>query len=161
MGQRILFSLLVLVLLVVGALLGHPGQYPALASGDPTAITPDSIFTLVGQIIAPLVLLGTILIKLFNAINARVVEGTLDPKDVLKLFTLPEFWTAAIGAAAGILEVFFPNFILTPEQQALLANGIMAVVTALLNSLGQRANRAALPTVLMVEGKATRVVPRS
>lgn len=137
MSQRLLVALLTLALLIVGALAGNAGGYPALAAGG-TTVTPDYILTLIGQIIAPLGLLFTTLRGLFNAINARVLDGTLQPGDLGGLVTSLEFWTAAVSVVVGVGELFFRVTLFTPETQAIIANSLMAFFTALLNSFAQR-----------------------
>lgn len=162
MGQRIFSSFLFLVLIVIGVLLGQPaGAFPALsASAQTTAITPAYILELVGKIIVPATLLVGIARGLFQAINARVVAGTLNPADLVGLLRLPEFWTALISFAVGVVQVFTHVVILDEASQAVLVSSILGVVTILLNSLGARANKESVSTEMIVTGQAVKRTPR-
>lgn len=154
MGQRVLSSILLLVLLVVGALLTHqPGAFPALAASGNT-ITPDVIVELLGKIVAPALALLAIVRGLFLAINAKVVDGSLDPTDVIGLFRLPQFWTAVISTIVGIVQMFTHVVILDEASQAVLVTSILGIVGLLLNSLGQRVNKSETPTDMIVTGQA-------
>ena len=132
-GQRGVTTILYVVLLFVGALLGHPGSLPTGADGQ--SITPEFIL----QIVAPVGLLVTTVFGVFQAINARVVAGQIQPGDLLALGKLSEFWVGLVGTVVFGIHMFFKVAFLTPDQQAIVANALLAIFTGLLNSFGKRA----------------------
>lgn len=131
-GQRGAFAVLTVVLFVVGALLGTPGNFPVLEDGS--IFSPEFIT----QLLAPLGLLVGIVWTTFQNINQRVVEGVISPGDLLDLLKLKEFWTAILGVIVLVVGMFTDVEILTEEEQINIANGIALVITTLLGSWATR-----------------------
>jgi hypothetical protein len=146
-GQRGVTALLYLLLLVAGALLGHPGQLPAGLDGQ--TITPEFIL----QLVAPIGLLFTTITGVFQGISARVETGQIASGDLLALGSLSEFWVGLVSVLVFVIHTFFKVDFLTPDQQAVVANGLLAVFTALLNSFGQRSPGQALTNAQAVRVK--------
>ena len=143
-GQRGVTALLYTALLIIGALLGHPGNLPTGTDGQ--AITPEFIL----QLVAPIGLLITTIAGVFQSLNARVATGQIQPGDILALGKLSEFWMGLVGTAVFAIHTFFKVDFLTLDQQAVVANALLAVFTALLNSFGQRAPGETLTTAQVV-----------
>lgn len=134
-GQRGMTSIFYVILLIVGAALGTAGKFPLI--GD-TTITPEFLWNLVLQIATPTLLLFMLVKGVLDAINGRVTSQALAPGDFKPLLTLPEFWMGVVGTVVYILQVFFKITILDENTQAILANAILAVITQLLSSWGDR-----------------------
>lgn len=138
MGQRgLVAALTALVLLIFGAILGKPGEFPVVESQ--AVFTPDYVFALVGGVIAPL----GFLIKNFAALNRAIttrVNNPSDPfnaKDLWALFKSKEFWTYAVMAGVGIAQIFGLK-VISDEQQIVVVNGLLALSGVLLDSWGER-----------------------
>lgn len=148
-SQRLFVLLLTGALMVAGALLGTPGEFPVTADGS--YLTPDAMLTL----LAPLGLMLTTIIFLFNAIDTRVNSGDIEPNDILALLRLNDFWVALVGIVAGILQVFGVNFLQDAGSQAAAVNMIMAAVTLFLRDNAQRPSGMVVQTLMGGEKEIT------
>lgn len=138
MGQRgLIAALTALVLLIFGAILGQPGQFPVVESQ--AVFTPDYVFGLVGGLIAPLVLLIKNFAALNRALTTRVnnPNDPFNPNDVWMLLKSKEFWTYAVMAGVGIAQIFGVQ-VISEEQQIVIVNAALALSGVLLDSWGVR-----------------------
>lgn len=137
-GQRgLVAALTAIVLLIFGAILGTPGQFPVFESQ--AVFTPDYVFTLVGSVIAPLVLLVKNFAALNRALTTRVnnPNDPFNPNDFWALLKSKEFWTYTVMAGVGIAQMFGVK-VLSDEQQIVIVNGLLALSGVLLDSWGVR-----------------------
>ena len=131
-SQRLLWSVLMVLLLLGGALLGTPGEYPA--NEDGSLITPE----LVLELLAPLGMLAGISMFLTKSIKARVDNKQMKAGDVMALLKMEDFWVALVASVAGIAQLF--NIRLIDEgTQAMLVNVFRGLATLLLRDYAQRA----------------------
>lgn len=135
-NQRGVLAIFYVVLLFIGAALGNAGSLPVIGG---TTITPEYLWDLLLQIITPSILLIAMIKGVFDAINSRVYAEALSPGDLRPLLQLPEFWLSVVGAGVYIVQVFFKITLLDENTQGILANAILAVITQLLRSWGERA----------------------
>lgn len=152
-GQRMLITLLTLILTVCGFILGSV-DFPNIEIGDgvvapvegqvidveaQTVISPDFLIDTLGKALAPLALIAASLVALFRALSARV-NNPNDPfqaSDFLSLLKSKEFWTHIVALLVGAGQM--AGFRLIDEgQQAELVAGIMSITTVLLYSYGNR-----------------------
>lgn len=147
-GQRGVISILMVVLLIIGAVLGHPGQFPVI---NDTTITPEVLYQMIVNLVAPLILLFTVVSGVFAALNARVATSqtlrtqgvitksqAVEPGDIKAIFLLPEFWLGMVGAVVFIIQFFLHVTILDENAQGLIANAILAIIAGLTKSWGER-----------------------
>jgi hypothetical protein len=130
-SQRLFWFGLVIMLLIGGALLGDPGQYPA--TGDGSYLTPE----LVLEKLAPVGWLATITFTLFTAVRGRVDTGELNAGDVLALLKTEEFWIAVAGVIAVVFEIFGGK-VMDDGTQALIVNVGLGLATLILRDYGKR-----------------------
>lgn len=138
MGQRgLIGALTALVLLIFGAILGQPGQFPVVESQ--AVFTPDYVFSLVGGLIAPLVFLVRNFAALNRALTTRVnnPNDPFNPNDFWMLLKSKEFWTYAVMAGVGVAQIFGVQ-VISEEQQIVVVNAILMLSGVLLNSWGDR-----------------------
>lgn len=137
-GQRALvFTLTALVLLIIGAFLGQPGQFPVVESQ--TVFTPDYVFELVAGLIAPFMLLVQNFSSLLRAISSRAnnPDDPFKPSDMKSLFASKELWVYVVGAIVGIGQIFGAK-VLAEDVQIIIANGLMFMTKYLLDSWAER-----------------------
>lgn len=142
LGQRgLVAAITAIVLLIFGAILGTPGQFPVFESQ--AVFTPDYVFVLVGSVVTSLVLL----VKNFSALNKALTtrinnpDDPFNPADLKSLFGSKEFWVYAVAALVGIAQMFGVK-IVAEEQQIVIAVGLQALAGVLLNSWGDRPSGA-------------------
>ncbi len=135
-NQRGVISILYVILLLIGAAAGTPGQFPVTPEG--TVVTPEFLYELIVGVVGPLGLLAATIIGVFRSINARVNAEAIEPGDLAVIARLPEFWLGFVGTVVFIVQLFFNVQLLDENTQALVANAILAVISALLNSWGER-----------------------
>ena len=133
-NQRGFMAVLTLVLLVMGAIIGG-GRFPLI---EGTEFTPELVLNLILQVIAPLVLLYRLFQAFLGAINARVATQAIDPGRITELFRLPEFYLAAVGTFVFVIETLTGVQLFDEQTQALIANAVLAIISALLKSWGER-----------------------
>lgn len=136
-GQRTLvFALTAIVMLLFGAFLGMPNRFPIV---EGTEFSPETIFNLVGGVIAPLVLLVKSFAELSRALSARVnnPDDKFKPSDFRSLLSAKEFWVYVVSAGVGISQIFGVK-VMPEEEQIVVANGLMAMANYLLQSWGER-----------------------
>lgn len=137
-GQRgLVAALTALVLLIFGAILGKPGEFPVVEAQ--AVFTPDYVFTLVGSVVAPLVFLVMNFAALNRAITTRVnnPNDPFNPSNLLDLLKSKEFWTYAVMAVVSIGQIFGMK-VLAEDQQIVIVNGLLALSGVLLDSWGER-----------------------
>lgn len=151
-GQRgLVFALTAIVLLIIGAFLGKPGEFPTVESQ--TVFSPDLLFNLIGGLIAPLILLVQNFGALLKAITARSnnPDDPFKPSDLKSLFTSKEFWVYVVSAAVGLAQIFGAK-VLDAETQIVISNGLMYMAKYLLESWGERPS-GDVQTVQVIELK--------
>ena len=137
MSQRLFFAILIAVLFVV---IGTA----AWTQGNSVFIDTANLNAALISIIAPVILIVSTVNQFFNVVDARVADGKLQPGDIVALFTMSEFYVALVAAASGLLQVFSFE-LLSPDTQAVLVNGLLALATVVLRSLSNRAPTDPLP----------------
>lgn len=138
MGQRgLIAALTALVLLIFGAILGQPGQFPVVESQ--AVFTPDYVFGLVGGLIAPLALLIKNFASLNKALTTRVnnPNDPFNPNDFWALLKSKEFWTYVVAAGVALCQIFGAK-VISEDEQIIVVNGILALAGVLLDSWGVR-----------------------
>ena len=137
LGQRgWIFALTAIAMLIAGAVLGVPGQFPTVGE---TTFTPEFIFSLFGGLVAPLGLLVKSFLELTKALSARVnnTEDKFKANSLFDLLKAKEFWVYAVSAGVGIAQIFGVK-VMGEEEQIVVANGLMAMASYLLQSWGDR-----------------------
>lgn len=137
-SQRLFSLLLVVILLLVGAVLGKPGEFPATEGGG--YLSPEFLLNM----LAPLGLILTTVVQLFRAIDTRVNSGDIQPNDIIALLKINDFWIALVGVAAGVFHVFGVEFLQDEGSQAAAVNMIMAGIALFLR------DNAARPSGMLV-----------
>lgn len=131
MGQRAFVAIVTVVLFILGAILGSPSAFPTV---NGNVLTPEFIVGL----IAPVILVVTTLRDLFRAITDKVTSQAVNPGDILALVRMREFWLYVLGAVVAVVHLFIKNDFLSPEQQAVIVDGILIIVNLLMNSYADR-----------------------
>lgn len=129
-GQRGTSALAMFGLLILGAVLGTPGQAPVIGGQE---LSPAFLSGL-----SVLIFLG-VLWALIQAINTRVLEHTIQPGDLLALLQMREFWVAAIGSLVAGLQLVHVHILDDPNTQAALLTVLQAGAGLLIQSWGGRA----------------------
>ena len=93
-SQRLVWTIATIGLLIIGAVLGTPGDFPKV---DGSVLTPEFIV----ELLAPLVFGAMIFLNVIKAINTRVLTNAISPTDIKALLKMPEFWTGMVAIAAG------------------------------------------------------------
>lgn len=139
------------LLLLGGALLGTPGEFPV--NEDGSLITPE----LVLELLAPLGMLAGISIYLAGSIKARVDNKQIEAGDMMALFKMEDFWIALMASVAGMAQLFNIRLI-DDGTQALLVNVFMGLATLLLRDYAQRAPGEKTMDVPLLENTAKLVM---
>lgn len=137
-GQRgLAFALTAIVLLIIGAFLGKPGEFPVVESQ--AVFTPDLVFDLIMGLVTPLMLLIANFRGLLKAITERSnnPNDPFKPSDLKSLFLSKEFWVYMVAAVLGIGQMFGLKAI-SEDIQIMIVNGLMAMAAVLLDSWGER-----------------------
>lgn len=147
MSQRTFtFLLLVLLAVVIAA--------AAYYNGLGVVIGEDLNETLLA-LAAPLTLVATTILGVFEVIDARVKEGKLKAGDIPALFMMPEWWVGMIASVSGLLQLF--DFkVLPPDTQTILVNLGLALATLLLRSLSNRPASSEQDSTTLVATKVYR-----
>lgn len=129
-------ALTAIAMLVCGAVLGMPGHFPTV---DGVEYSPEQWFTLVGGLIAPLVLIIANFKALSNALTTRVnnPNDPYNPNDLKSLLFAKEFWVYVVAAAVGLGQMFGAK-VLPAEEQIVIANGLLTLSNHLLGSWAER-----------------------
>jgi hypothetical protein len=138
LGQRgFIFALTAIVLLLIGAFLGKPGEFPTVEAQ--TVFTPEMVFNLIGGLVTPLIFLAQNFGALLRAITARANnhDDPYKPSDFKSLFLAKEFWVYVVSAGVGLAQIFGAK-VLDNETQIVISNGLMYMAKYLLESWGER-----------------------
>lgn len=130
-SQRLLWTIATIGLLVIGAVLGTPGEFPTV---DGSLITPEFIV----ELLAPLGLGLMVFLNVIKAINSRVAEESINPNDIKALLTMPEFWTGLVAIAAGVGELFNVEVLNDPTKQTMLADLLMGAAVFLVGDYAKQ-----------------------
>lgn len=154
-GQRLLVTLLTIILMVFGAVLGSSGQFPDVevdsvppiesqaesqaAFESQTVISPDFLIDAVGKGIAPLIGVLASLIALFRALSQRINNPSdpFQPSSLVSLLKSKEFWVHVVAAVVATGQMAGVQ-LLDEGAQAELVAGIQAIMAGLLWSYGSR-----------------------
>lgn len=138
MSQRLAVVLLTVVLFIIGAALGTPGQYP-LVNGS--YLTPDLLMSVIVPIVAGI----ATLVGFFAALQAKVTAQAINPNDLGALLFSKEFVVYFVALLAGLSELFNIR-IFDNNTQAMLVDAIMIVAALLLRDYAVRPGGSVLTT---------------
>lgn len=150
-GQRLLITILTLILMIFGTILGSSGQFPDVETDSvppiesqaafqaETVISPDYLVDTVGKGIAPLFLAFMSLVALFRALSQRINNPSdpFKPSDLSSLLQSKEFWIHVVALVVGVGQMAGVQ-LLDEGAQATIVTGIMSIMSALLWSYGSR-----------------------
>lgn len=150
-SQRLLVTILTLILMVFGTILGSSGQFPDVETDNvppiesqavfeaETVISPDYLVDTVGKGITPLFLAFMSLVALFRALSQRINNPSdpFKPSDLSSLLQSKEFWIHIVALVVGVGQMAGVQ-LLDEGAQATIVAGIMSITSALLWSYGNR-----------------------
>lgn len=150
-SQRLLVTILTLILMVLGTILGSSGQFPDVETDNvppiesqavfeaETVISPDYLVDTVGKGVAPLFLAFMSLVSLFRALSQRI-NNPSDPfkaSELTSLLQSKEFWIHIVALVVGLGQMAGVQ-LLDEGAQATIVAGIMSIMAGLLWSYGSR-----------------------
>lgn len=151
MSQRIAVLLLTVVLFIIGAAVGTPGEYP-LVNG--TYLTPELLLTLITPIVAGILAL----VNLFAALSARITSQAINPNDIIALLKSREFLVYFVALVAGVLQLFNADIpVLNDASQVMIIDLIMIAAALLLRDYAKRPDGHTIVTG--IDGASYAVTP--
>jgi membrane protein implicated in regulation of membrane protease activity len=128
MSQRLLSTLLVLVMFAVGGVVAFVQHtLPPLSDISANLLT----------FVAPVVGVFYVLNKWLDTVDSKVADGSIQPGEIRPLLTMPDFYAAMVACLAGIFQTYGFK-LLDADTQTFLVNSILVVVSVLLRSFAER-----------------------
>ena len=128
MSQRLLSTLLVVIMFAVGGLVAFAqNTLPPLSDISANLLT----------FVAPAIGVFYVLNKWLDTIDSKVADGSMKPGEIKPLLTMPEFWTAMVACLAGIFQTYGFK-LLDADTQTFLVDSFLVVVSVLLRSFTER-----------------------
>lgn len=152
MSQRTFSTLVVFALfIVVGIIAAAQHTIPPLADIGNNLL----------QFVTPAIGVFYILKNWLDVLDAKIADGSLQPGDIVALFSMTDFWLAMVAALSGIFQTFGLK-VMDADTQTFLVNSILVAVNVLLRSFTDRppvstqfVKSQAAPTNLKVSAEAT------
>ena len=136
LGQRTALSLLTIILLGAGAILGTASGYPELSDG--TIFRPEILIDTLVTALVPAIMVFVSLSNVLKSVNERVQNGTLQPGDLIALFQKREIYIHIAVVLIGAGQIFGFEPIEGEEGVELLATFIQSAMAILLAKLAPR-----------------------